>query len=108
MAAKSDNSESQWDAMNRFKKMTRVEDIQAQFKEGQYVIFKIFDKVKVFVDTTEEFPLDIKCTLVLTPEDQAKYQSLVEEEQKRKEPVVIDADKQVAIAGAGLEPGEDF
>jgi hypothetical protein len=37
------------------------------------MIFSVFDKVKVLVEATEEFPLDIKCTLLFTKEDLELY-----------------------------------
>ena len=47
-------------------------------------MFKIFDKVKVRVDTTTEFPLDIKCTLLFGPEDEALYSELLAEQEAQK------------------------
>ena len=40
--------------------------------------FTVYDKVRVKVDVTTEFPLDIKCSLLLTEEDQAVYEDLQE------------------------------
>jgi hypothetical protein len=41
---------------------------------SEYVVLRVFDKLRVKVDTTVEFPLDIVCTLVITPEDEAEYE----------------------------------
>ena len=56
-------------SVDKFKKVTSLEEVRKQFKEGEYLVLRIFDKVKVLVDTTTEFPLDIKCSLVISPED---------------------------------------
>ena len=42
------------------------------------VCFKIQDKLKVRVDTTTEFPLDLKCSLMLTRDDQLEMELLTE------------------------------
>lgn len=49
-----------------FKSFTKLEDIQNNFEPDEYLVLKIFDKVKVKVETTTEFPLDIVCTLMFT------------------------------------------
>ena len=40
---------------------------------SEYIKFKIYDKVKVMVETTTDFPLDIKCTILFSDEDLEKY-----------------------------------
>jgi hypothetical protein len=45
------------------------------------LVFKIFDKVKVRVDTTTEFPLDISCTLVFGEEDLKDFDKLMLEQE---------------------------
>jgi len=30
------------------------------------ICFEVYDKVKIMVETTTEFPLDLKCTLLIT------------------------------------------
>ena len=37
--------------------------------------FAVYDKVKLRVEATTEFPLDIKCTLMLSEEDDAAFES---------------------------------
>jgi len=49
----------------------------------EYLVeFNIFDRVPVKVDTTVEFPLDIKCGLVLSKKDTEQFE---EAERKQKE-----------------------
>lgn len=38
--------------------------------------FTVYDKVRVKVDVTTEFPLDIKCTLLITEDDHVIYDEL--------------------------------
>jgi hypothetical protein len=44
---------------NRLKGIKDLADFKNQFDDGEFLVFKIFDKVKVLVETTTEFPLDI-------------------------------------------------
>ena len=37
---------------------------------------KVYDRTRIKVETTTEFPLDLKITLVLTEEDELEYLSL--------------------------------
>lgn len=57
----------------KLKDIGSIEEMEKQFNSNEYRVFKIYDRVKIFVDTTTEFPLDITCKLVLTPEDEEKY-----------------------------------
>lgn len=53
-------------------------------KEGttiDNVCFGIFDKVMLKVDTTEEFPLDLKCSLMISADDFQQAAALQEQEQ---------------------------
>lgn len=43
------------------------------------LVFCVFDSVKVKVETTTEFPLDIKCTLLFTKEDLEMYERVKHE-----------------------------
>lgn len=64
------------DRLEAFKQVKSVEEIvgkESLFAPEEVLVFRIFDKVKVRVDTTTEFPLDIKCTLVFGPEDLEEY-----------------------------------
>ncbi len=45
------------------------------------MVLRIFDKVKVRVDTTTEFPLDIKCTMIFGEEDLADFDKLLMEQE---------------------------
>ena len=45
------------------------------------LIFRIFDKVKVRVDTTTDFPLDIICTVVFGKEDLEEFARLALEQE---------------------------
>ena len=40
------------------------------------ICFQVYDRVKVEVHITAEFPLDLKCTLILTDEDLERYNQL--------------------------------
>lgn len=51
-----------------------IDEFEKNFSSSEYLMFRIFDKVKVIVETTTEFPLDIKCTLVFSKEDIERYE----------------------------------
>jgi hypothetical protein len=51
---------------DQFKKCKSLSEFEATFSPDEFLILRIFDKIKVKVDTTTEFPLDIKCTLMFT------------------------------------------
>jgi len=38
--------------------------------------FKVYDKVKLKVETTTDFPLDLKCSLLITREDVLEYEQI--------------------------------
>lgn len=65
---------------DKFSSIKSLADVK-NFKSSEILTFQIFDKVKVFVDTTTEFPLDIKCTLVFTPEDLEKYDNIKKDQE---------------------------
>lgn len=65
--------ETNGDRLDKFKKAKSLSEIQLEFDMSEYIILRIFDKVKVKVDTTVEFPLDIVCSLVISPEDHEEY-----------------------------------
>lgn len=56
-----------------------ISDFKKQFNDGDFVVLKIFDKVKVLVETTTEFPLDIKCTLLFSEEDLKRFDTMKNE-----------------------------
>ena len=43
------------------------------------ICFKVYDKVKIKVETTTDFPLDLKCTLVITQADGLEYERITQE-----------------------------
>ena len=57
---------------------------------SEYLKFSIFDKIKVKVETTTEFPLDLKCTLMFTVEDQEEYNKIWAEQQNNTKEVKIE------------------
>lgn len=74
-----------------FKKVNSLEEFtgkQSHFAPEELLVFKIFDKVKVRVDTTIEFPLDISCTLVFGKEDLENYDTLFQEQEAKRLAVV--------------------
>lgn len=69
-------------------KFLKVEDKDEynKFEEETILTFKIFEKVKVKVDTTTEFPLDVVCSLMFTKEDLEEYEEIKKkQEEKEKE-----------------------
>lgn len=47
---------------------------------AQKLVFRVFDKVKVKVETTDEFPLDVKCSLLFTKEDLELYDEAIKDQ----------------------------
>ena len=45
----------------------------------------IFDRVKIKVEATKEFPLDIKCSLLVTKKDIEEYEKIKKLMEKREE-----------------------
>jgi len=43
------------------------------------ICFKVYDKVKIIVLTTTDFPLDLKCTLIITQADGLEYERIKQE-----------------------------
>lgn len=43
----------------------------------------VYDKVKLKVETTTEFPLDLKCTMLITEDDVAEYEEIQQEQAER-------------------------
>lgn len=48
-------------------------DHDASAKQSENICFSVYDAVKIKVDVTEEFPLDIKCSLLITQDDMLEY-----------------------------------
>ena len=46
--------------------MKSLDDVDKMLSPNEYIKFRIYDRVKVLVETTTEFPLDIKCTILFT------------------------------------------
>lgn len=63
-----------------FKQITKFEQLN-EFAAEELLIFKIFDKIRVKVDTTIEFPLDIKCSLVIGQADIEEFNRLALEQE---------------------------
>jgi hypothetical protein len=66
------NDKNQAQKVDTFRAITKFEQLK-QLPEDEIMIFRIFDKIKVKVDTTTEFPLDLKCTLVIGQEEMDEY-----------------------------------
>ena len=43
------------------------------------ICFKVYDRVKIKVGTTTDFPLDLKCTLMITQADGLEYERMKQE-----------------------------
>lgn len=70
--------------MDAFKAVKSLADLTGEnsiFAPGEIMVLRIFDKVKVRVDTTTEFPLDIKCTMIFGEEDLADYDKILMEQE---------------------------
>lgn len=65
---------------DKFLGVRALNECEQIFQSNEFVTFKVFDTVKVIVETTTEFPLDIKCTLVLTVNDLERYENLKKEQ----------------------------
>jgi len=66
--------------VDAFRQVTKYSQIH-EFAPEELLIFKIFDKIKVKVDTTTEFPLDIKCSLVIDKDDHEEFNKLAVEQE---------------------------
>ncbi len=78
------NAGARVDEFRNVTKLTQFTDKNSTFAAEELLIFRIFDKVKVRVDTTTEFPLDIKCTIVFGKEDLEDYARLALEQEAHK------------------------
>jgi hypothetical protein len=87
---KKPNKEANHDAstattkLEAFKLVKSIEELEgphSKFAPEELLILRVFDKVKVRVDTTTEFPLDIKCSLIFGPEDLQDFNRLVQEQE---------------------------
>jgi hypothetical protein len=58
-----------WLAGIKHKKTDLEEESEPEPTEPVPLKLNVFDRVKIRVDTTEEFPLDIKATLMFSKED---------------------------------------
>jgi hypothetical protein len=72
-----DKKDDKQDKLDLFKKIKTLDEFEKNFPPEEFLILRIFDKVKVKVETTTEFPLDIKCTLMHTKEDYEEYNKLL-------------------------------
>ena len=74
---KTKNAQKNSSKLDLFKNIKNLDEFAKNFAPEEFIIFRIFDKVKVRVETTTEFPLDIKCTLLFTKEDLDEYDKVV-------------------------------
>ena len=51
---------------DKFLGLRSLHECEENFSRTEFLTFKVFDNVKVIVETTTEFPLDIKCKLVIS------------------------------------------
>jgi len=83
---------------DRLKGVETLAELKSMFNvEKELLILRIFDKVKVLVETTTEFPLDIKCTLMFTKEDLEKYDKLKEEYESNAQAQLLAAQQAALI-----------
>ena len=83
----------QQEQREQFLSVQHITEFQKNFQKEEILTFRIFDRVKVIVETTTEFPLDIKCTLVFTKEDLEKYENLKKEQEAKAKQVVVEKEK---------------
>lgn len=75
---KKKNSKKDDVSRESFMKIKTLQEFEQTFSASEdFLVLKIFDKVRVKVDTTKEFPLDIECTLMFTKEDHEEYEKLI-------------------------------
>jgi hypothetical protein len=63
--------------------LKKFDEFDQNFSSSECLTFRIFDRVKVIVETTTEFPLDIKCTLVFSKEDIERYEKIKMEQEAK-------------------------
>lgn len=66
-----------------FKKVKTLGEFEQHFSPDEFLIMRIFDKIKVKVETTKEFPLDIQCTIMFTKEDLEEYDKILNEQEAK-------------------------
>lgn len=73
------SSSERLDLFRKVTKLSQFTDNNSEnpFAPEELLIFKIFDKVKVRVDTTTDFPLDIACSLAFGKDDLEAFAKLV-------------------------------
>ena len=80
--AKQNGDEDQWEEVDSSDNDGNSDDgnddlaASAAPKDSDNICFSVYDKVKIKVDVTTEFPLDIKCTLLITDEDMIDYNEI--------------------------------
>lgn len=75
------NAGERLDEFRKITKLAQFTDKNSQFAPEELLIFRIFDKVKVRVDTTTDFPLDIQCTVAFGKEDLEEFARLAKEQE---------------------------
>lgn len=58
---------------------------QAAKEPQSNLCFAVYDKVKFKVETTTEFPLDIKCKMLITEDDMIEYEEIKQLQAARSE-----------------------
>ena len=96
-AAQGGKGQSNEEKLDKFKKAKNLQDIQLEFDPEEYLVLRIFDKIKVKVDTTTEFPLDIQCTLMITDEDEQEYNKLFKEAEEKAAAKLADSLKNIGV-----------
>lgn len=56
-------------------------DRETENEPPQEITFSVFDIIKVKVETTKDFPLDLKCTVMFTDNDLEEF-ARIQQEQK--------------------------
>ena len=94
------NDKAKFNYQSKNQKPVRsIEEFKSLYPSGdEFIVFKIFDKLKVKVDTTTEFPLDIECKILFTKEDGYEYQRLIDEfELKTKNELLLLAESDIIV-----------
>ena len=95
---------NQYEKNEKFKGVATKQDFDNLRKQyGDMLIeFKVFQKIKVMVTTTTEFPLDIECTILFTEEDLHKAEEQMKLQREEKANDVLET------AIIGDNPGMDI
>ena len=72
------------------RRLNKTEDKQYRVKEDKQLssncIFSVFDRVKIKLEATDTFPMELSSTMLITQDDMQVYQEiLAKQEQKQRE-----------------------